>query len=345
MTATIQLQARNGPATFEADGQLPLLLTGLRAGVGLPYECGSGTCGSCKATVVAGRVHDAWPQAPGRKACKGDADVLLCQCVADGAVALSISAALREPPPIVPGLFRGFIASQRALTQDVSDFAIELDAPMDFQAGQFALVRVPGIDGRRGWSMVDPADGSPRLRFVVKKKPGGAVSDWLFSAPRDGEEVEVFGPLGRATFEPGLDSHLLCIAGGSGIAGMMAILARAVRAGHFTDRDGDVFFGVRTMHDAFYLDELTALRETAGTRLRVTVALSDAPASADDRARYPMLEFDQGFVHEVAASRMDGRLQGVRAYLAGPPPAVDATTRLLLMARVPAADIRFDKFS
>jgi toluene monooxygenase electron transfer component len=35
----------------------------------------------------------------------------------------------------------------------------------------------------------------------------------------------------------------------------------------------------------------------------------------------------------------------VRAYLAGPPPAVDACVRMLLMARVSTDNIRYDKFS
>ena len=42
---------------------------------------------------------------------------------------------------------------------------------------------------------------------------------------------------------------------------------------------------------------------------------------------------------------MQGRLQAVRAYLAGPPPAVDASIRMLLMSRVSTDNIRYDKFS
>ena len=42
---------------------------------------------------------------------------------------------------------------------------------------------------------------------------------------------------------------------------------------------------------------------------------------------------------------MQGRFQGVRAYLAGPPPAVEASVRMLLMARVSTDNIRYDKFS
>jgi len=180
---------------------------------------------------------------------------------------------------------------------------------------------------------------------VVKKKPGGRLSDWLFTEPRVGVAVDVFGPLGSATFYPDIAKNIVCIAGGSGIAGMMSILERAVAAQHFTRFDGDIFFGVRTMKDAFYLDELSAQKARAGERLNITVVLSDQPATAAEQAAHPLLAFDTGFVHEAAGRRMQGRLQGVRAYLAGPPPAVDASVRLLLMSRVSGDNIRYDKFS
>ena len=50
--------------------------------------------------------------------------------------------------------------------------------------------------------------------------------------------------------------------------------------------------------------------------------------------------------HEVAGKAMQGKYQNVRAYLAGPPPAVDASIRMLLLqAKLPADHIRYDKFS
>jgi len=51
-------------------------------------------------------------------------------------------------------------------------------------------------------------------------------------------------------------------------------------------------------------------------------------------------------VHEAAKRAMAGKYANVRAYVAGPPPAVDATLRVLLLeARLPATEIRYDKFS
>ena len=156
----------------------------------------------------------------------------------------------------------------------------------------------------------------------------------------------MIGPLGKATFYPGVAKNILCIAGGSGIAGMMSILARACAERHFEHYKGYVFFGVRTMRDAFYLEQLSGFRERFPETLAITVALSDEDVPASASGSFPQLRFARGLVHEVAKREMAGKYQDVRAYLAGPPPAVDAAIRVLLLdAKLTADHIRYDKFS
>lgn len=343
----IQLNARNCAHHFDAAPGDKILYAGLSHAIALPYECGSGTCGTCRARLLSGDLEDGWPEAPGRKYLKGPDEFLMCQCTARGDVSVEVASFVQniDPGVCVPAAVKGRIRETTLLTHDVMQLHIDIDTPMEFDAGQFVLVRVPGIDGFRGWSMVNYERSATTLQFVVKKKPGGRLSDWLFSQPRAGTDVDVFGPLGSAIFYPAVAKNILCIAGGSGIAGMMSILARAAHENYFAEHSGDVFFGVRSMKDAFFLDVFSRLREQCGEKLRVTIALSEEGASASAQADHPQLEFDTGFVHDVAERRMKGLYQGVRAYLAGPPPAVDACVRMLLMSRVSTDNIRYDKFS
>jgi len=343
----IVVTARSGAVEFECEPGEKILHAGLRSGLELPYECGTGTCGTCKARLVSGRVESEWPEAPGNRYFKDPADLLMCQCVAREACALEVSVLKpREAGAAPPGAMQGRVSGWCRLTHDVAAFDVDLERSLDFDAGQFALLTVPGIAGARAYSMVNFEPGARRLSFVVKRKPGGAVSDWVFGDGVDGTPLGVFAPLGHATYRPGLGKHVLCIAGGSGIAGMMSILQCAVEAGHFAGWDGHVFFGVRSERDRFYLDELEGLRAHYPARLAVTVALSDEDVPAGLAAAYPGLAFARGLVHEVAGARMAGRFAGVRAYVAGPPPMVDASLRLLLReARLSPADIRYDKFS
>ena len=234
----------------------------------------------------------------------------------------------------------------RTLTHDVSAIDVQLDTPCRFDAGQFMAIAAPGVPGMRGYSMVNFDHPAQRIEFVVKRKPGGGFSEWLFSDRAVGAKIDLIGPLGRSTFYPGVAKNILCIAGGSGIAGMMSILARACAERHFEQFKGYVFFGVRTMRDAFYLKELSAFRERFAQTLAITVALSDEDVPASAAEQFPQLRFARGFVHDVAKREMAGKYRDVRAYLAGPPPAVDAAIRVLLLdAKLTTDHIRYDKFS
>jgi toluene monooxygenase electron transfer component len=335
----VQVNARNRAFNFEADKGEKILYAGLRAQAGLPYECATGTCGTCKAKLVDGRIDEGWPEAPGRKHLKPErGEFLMCQCSAQGDVSIEVASFVypADPAACRVGALSGTVGRVRPLTHDVAAFDVELDAPCEFDAGQFMAVSAPGVRGARGYSMVNYARAAKRLEFVVKRKPGGGFSEWLFSDRAEGARLGLVGPLGKATFDPGLARNILCIAGGSGIAGMMSILARAREADYFSRYKVHVFFGVRTMRDVFFQDELAAY-----PKADITVALSEEDPPANTKLR-----FERGLVHEVAKRAMAGKYQNVRAYLAGPPPAVDAAIRVLLLdARLTTDNIRYDKFS
>ena len=210
----ITVKARNGASEFECEPGEKILHAGLRSGVELPYECATGTCGTCKARLESGQAQSEWPGSPGERYLKGEGELLMCQSVAGGDCALEVAVLkAREASVPLPGAIGGVLREWRRLTHDVAAFDVDLDRPLDFEAGQFALLSVPGIAGARAYSMVNFDPGAERLSFVVKRKPGGAVSEWLFGDGVDGTRLGLFAPLGHATFVPGLRKHVLCIAG------------------------------------------------------------------------------------------------------------------------------------
>ena len=56
---------------------------------------------------------------------------------------------------------------------------------------------------------------------------------------------------------------------------MMSILSRGCQEDYFKDHGGNLFFGVRTLKDAFFLDELAGFVSAFPEQLQVTIALSD----------------------------------------------------------------------
>jgi toluene monooxygenase electron transfer component len=238
------------------------------------------------------------------------------------------------------------VENVRRLVRDVIDFDLALSSPIAFEAGQFVVLESPGIAGGRAYSMVNFERGTGRLRLVVKELPGGAFSKWLFGADPTGAELAVFGPLGSAVFHPEEGRNILCVAGGSGIAGMMAIMVRAVREGYFRERRGRVFFGVRTLADAFYMEELAGFVAAARSGLEVTLALSHEPPPRDTHPQYPAIRLAGGMVGEVMVQAMAGQYADTVAFTAGPPVMVDAVLRHLLHeAKMPRTLVRYDKFA
>lgn len=345
----IQVSAKNQAHAFECEPGEKILLAGLRHSVALPYECGTGTCGTCKARLVEGSVDNRWPEAPGQTKLRRErGELLMCQSVPLGDCSLEVAGivASMSADACVPVNAEAVIRQRALLTHDVASLRLDLSRPIDFEAGQFMLMTVDDIAGARAYSMVNFERRAEQLTFVVKKKPGGRLSEWFLGSAVEGARVALFGPLGSATFHPDMGKNLLCIAGGSGIAGMMSILSRAVQDCYLERHSADVFFGVRTPRDVFFLEELAGFQARAADALRVTVAFSDEGVDPALAARYPSIGFATGFIHAVAGERMQSRFDNVRAYAAGPPPMVDATLRMLLVqGKLRSDNIRYDKFS
>jgi toluene monooxygenase electron transfer component len=345
----ITIESNSGTFDFGCEADERILRAGLVEGLSLPYECATGTCGTCRGRIVAGAAHVEWDEAPGFAKLKRDkGDILMCQArpTADCTLRVPAKIAPHAKPETLPAHCSGRIENLRRLVADVLDFDLLLSRPMTFDAGQFVVLEVPGVIGGRAYSMVNFERETGRLRMVVKQKPGGKFSDWLFGGDVRGREVSLFGPLGRATFDPNEGKHVLCVAGGSGLAGMMAILEHAVGTCYFRDHSGHVFFGVRTLADAFYMAELAAFAAAAGANLQVTLALSHAPVESPQHPLYPAVGLAAGMVNEVAARAMAGRYDNVVAFVAGPPVMVDLVLKhLYYEVKLPRAFVRYDKFA
>src|ERR1700736_6221652 len=227
-TVPVEIRSKTGGGSFEAGPQETLLYAALRAGIAAPYECATGTCGTCKARRVSGVLINDWAEAPGGAYLKPDRDeVLLCQTRALSACSFEIpgSSDLARGPRPQPRFGRAVLDRIENLTADVTTLHLRMDPAIEFTAGQFAVLRVPEIGGFRAYSMVNHAGTAAEVEFVVKKKPGGQFTEWLYAKAAPGDRFEWFGPLGKAIFQPEEQRTILCIAGGSGIASIMSILS------------------------------------------------------------------------------------------------------------------------
>ena len=345
----IEIAKKDRIHRFDAAANEKLLYAGLRAGIPLPYECATGTCGTCRARLDRGELDLGWTDAPGRKNLRAARkEFLLCQATAQSACQLTVPARIRSfrDDDLCPDHHIGCASNWSRLTADVAGFEIGLPRPVRFHAGQFFIIKAPGISGRRAYSMVNFEERTDTLEFVIKKKPGGAFSGWAFDKTRDQDEVELFGPLGRATFHPDEGHDLFLIAGGSGIAGLMSILEKAEKTGYFNAHRASLFFGVRTRADMFYADRLSALQARHPDTLSIQVVLSDETTGNVTSPNGEPLPVRYGLVHDAALASIEPQASNTMVYIAGPQPMVDACIRpLILDLRIPAHRVRYDKFN
>ncbi len=345
----IEIEKKSQTYQFEADPSEKILYAGLRAGIPLPYECATGTCGSCKARVNKGSIDEGWSEAPGKARFKPEKrEILMCQCTAESACNLSVPAKITpfRDDDIDPNHHHGKITQWEKLTSDVLRFEVQLSTEISFHAGQFFALEAATVEGRRAYSMVNFEPSTNRLEFIIKQNPSGAFSSWAFDACRAEESIKLFGPLGHATFHSDESHNLFMIAGGSGIAGLMSILEHARLTGYLKEHKATLYFGVRTPADLFFSDRLHAIQQEFPDTVSINIVFSNEPPSAEQLLSSGGLHYAHGMVHEHALPAAQENGDNCMHYLAGPAPMVEALIRpLILDAKIPADRIRYDKFS
>lgn len=347
----VRLEGKGGASEFFAAASDRILLTGLSQGFALPYECATGTCGACRAEIVSGTVNALWPEAQGVMRCKLN-EILMCQCTPREDVVLKVKdyvpcdqlGALRADPPTTQA---GRIVSTEMVDTNTMVICLKLTRPISFDGGgQFVLIEMPGIDGYRAYSPSFYGSHCDFLKLVIRRKASGAVTERLFEGDVVNTEIKVFGPLGKAYFRGKDDGSLLLAVGGSGIAVGMSIIEHALTVGHFKENRATLIFGIRTPNDAFFGPVLERYVQMSGNALKVIVAFSDGEANSSLMREFQMLSFTRGFVHEVVRSSRAEVANNDTAFVAGPPPMVEATLRTLVKdARLSPDRIRYDKFA
>jgi NAD(P)H-flavin reductase/hemoglobin-like flavoprotein len=213
---------------------------------------------------------------------------------------------------------------------NIAVLTIAPDQPLPFMAGQHLTVQTPRWP--RVWRAYSLA-GMPRddglLTLHVKAVPGGWVSNALVRYTAPGAELVLGPPLGTMTLEPAADRDLLCVAGGTGLSPIKAIIEQAVRESAVTPRRIHLYYGARRRHELYDLPDLWRLADAYG-------GFDLIPVTSDD----PAFDGMQGNVGRVAARYMPHT--DCEAYVAGPPEMVRETIRVLARAGFGPERIHFD---
>lgn len=328
-----------GGPDYRCEAEDTLLRAGLRAGLGMPYECNAGSCGTCKVELLEGQITSLRPDAPGLGARdRAKNRVLACQARPGTDCRIKVRLRPENAPLHRPAKFAATLTGFRDLTHDMREFTFKAKGSPGFLPGQYALFYLPGLDAPRTYSMSNTDDGSGTWQFIVRRVPGGTGTVTLFDKVAVGDEIMLDGPYGLAYLRPESPRDLVLIGGGSGLAPMLSLARGAVAEPRLAGRNIHVFYGARTLRDLAGAAELGAL-PGFGTRITFTPVLSH---HGDDSVE--TWDGAKGFVHEIARDFVGERWPDFEYYFAGPPPMAEAVQKMLIEKRVPYPQVHFDSF-
>ena len=246
---------------FEAAGDETVLAAGLRQGIGLPYGCKDGACGSCKCKKISGNVTHGEHQSKALSAEEeANGYVLTCCATAHSDLVLESRQVVDVGQfPVKKMPVR--VISLEKKSHDVMLVKLQLPANDSFQfhAGQYIdfLLR----DGsRRSYSMANAphtlATGVQAVELHIRHMPGGKFTDHVFGAMKEKEIQRVEGPQGSFFLREDSDKPLVLLASGTGFAPIKALIEHIQHKG--ITRPATLYWGGRRPADLYLHDWVAA---------------------------------------------------------------------------------------
>jgi propane monooxygenase reductase subunit len=329
-----------------------ILRAAAEQGIMLMHGCKEGQCASCKSFLLDGDDIEldrystfALPDYE-----REEGYTLLCRAHAYEDVTIELlnydEDMIRSGLPITEAVAE--VAAIEAVTHDLRRLVLRLiepgalpargddpPKPPDFKffPGQYVDIAIPGTGESRSFSMASTSARDGQLEFVIKVYPDGRFSHFLDTSLAVGDRLSLTGPFGVFTLREG-DGDLIFVGGGAGMAPILSLLRSMAERG--SQRRATFYYGARGRRDLCFEPELRALEQTL-PHFQYVPALSE-PAPGDHWAG------EAGLITDVV-KRQAGDLDGVHAYLCGPPPMVEAAQPLLAALGVADKHIYYDKFT
>ena len=302
---------------FSVEASETLLAGGIRQGVGLPYGCKDGACGSCKCKKISGTVVHGSHQDKALSAAEEAAGMVLtcCATATSDVVLESRQVSLEGALPVRKMPAR--ISSMVRASPDVIQLQIQLPASESFQyrAGQYLDVLLR--DGaRRSYSMANAPHTGPSLELHIRHMPGGRFTDLVFGSMKERDIVRIEGPMGSFFLREDSDKPVVLLASGTGFAPIKALIEH-MQERRIT-RPATLFWGGRRPHD-LYMDDWVRAQCAVMPHLSYVPVVSDALPEDNWRGR-------TGFVHQAVLEDIPD-LSGYQVYACGAPVVVESAQR------------------
>jgi len=325
--------------SFSANADETLLAAAIRQGIGLPYGCKDGACGSCKCKKLEGSVthgaHQLKALSPEEEA---SGLILTCCAVAHSDVVIESRQVTDESAfPIKKMPVR--VASLNRLSHDVMAVRLQLPASdvFKYHAGQYVEFLLRDGD-RRAYSMANAPHtqlDTPGVELHIRHMTGGKFTEHVFSAMKEKEILRIEGPFGSFFLREDSDKPIVLLASGTGFAPIKALIEHMQHQG--ITRPAVLYWGGRRPAD-LYMNDWVQTKLAEMPNLRYVPVVSNALPEDAWTGR-------TGFVHQAVLQDLPD-LSGHQVYACGAPIVVEsARADYSALAGLPTEEFFADAFT
>ncbi len=333
---SFQITVQPSGHQFSCDADETVLSAAIRAGIGLPYGCKNGACGSCKAKIVQGSVsHKAHQQ---RALTPEEAEQgmsLLCCATTQGELVIEareVAGSSDYPVRKMPSR----VATMQRLAPDVVVITLQLPAneALAYRAGQYIEFLLPG-GKRRSYSMATaPALDKP-IELHIRHMAGGLFTEQVFGTMKERDILRFEGPHGTFFLREDSNKPIVLLASGTGFAPIKALVEHLQHLK--SERPVRLYWGGRRPHD-LYMHTLCEQWARTMPQLSYIPVVSDALPEDQWSGR-------TGFVHRAVIEDLPD-LSGYQVYACGAPIMVDSAKRdFVAICQLPADEFYADAFT
>jgi len=231
----------------------------------------------------------------------------------------------------------------RIINENARVRTLVLDVPgwPGHRAGQHVDVRLTAEDGyqtERSYSIASPPE-DVHVSLTIERLEDGEVSSYLVDELREGDALELRGPIGGYFVWSVSDGGpLMLVGGGSGIVPLMSMLLHRARAPESVRRaiPALLLYSSRSWQEIIYRDELARLAEADGSLQLVHTLTRERPPNWTGYAR----RIDRAMLAEVAWPPA----ASPRVYVCGSNALVETAAQALVALGYEPASIRTERF-
>jgi CDP-4-dehydro-6-deoxyglucose reductase len=208
----------------------------------------------------------------------------------------------------------------------------------EFAPGQYVEVSIPGSPYlSRAYSIANAPRDDGSIELQIHRIEGGRLSDWAFQRMKEGDRVQVRGPLGHFTMRSPIDRPLVFVAGGTGFAPIKSLIEQQLKLA--PQRDMLLFWGVADMRDFYELDWVNS-RNLQDANLRIVLAAERNAGSISAPSGISVVAGNVATAMRQSVWPVAGR----DAYVAGPPGMIPFVVDVLHQAGITPEHIVIDSF-